>query len=425
MMKILRLFPLCFLLCSGGLNAATLPLEKVQFYFPVAVRGEITQLMDKMVNEFESEHPGIDIEPVYAGTYKETLDKVLTANKNGTPPTLAVLHAVDIYTLLDADAIVPFDSPAEQAWLKDFYPAFMTNSRAAGKTWGIPFQRSVILLYWNKRAFREAGLESERPPRSWDEMRDMAHRLTLSDGRGGVKRWGVQIPASAFAYWLFQGLVTTNGGRLMNESGTETYFDYPAAVAALEYWVGLSRTDKVHPAGIVEWGNTPDDFIHERAAMIWTTSGNLSGISRDAGFEFGTAELPANKAWGGPTGGGNFYIFKNSSDSQRESALKFIKWMTDPQRAAQWSIATGYIAVRKNAWETDMLKQYVHQFPLASVARASLEKAVPEFSTHENQRITKVLNDALAAALTGRQTPRQALGDAQQKAMRILRPYQR
>ncbi len=425
MIKILRLFLFCFFSFPGGLYADPMPVEKVQFYFPVAVRGEITQLMDQMVNEFESAHPLIDIEPVYAGTYKETLDKVLTANKNGAPPTLAVLHAVDIYTLLDADAIVPFDAPAEQAWLKDFHPSFMTNSRAAGKTWGIPFQRSVILLYWNKRAFRDAGLDPEHPPRSWHEMREMARRLTSPEAHRGVKRWGVQIPASAFAYWLFQGLVTTNGGRLMNEAGTETYFDDPAAVAALEYWVALSRADKVHPAGIVEWGNTPDDFIHERAAMIWTSSGNLSGISRDANFEFGAAELPANKNWGMPTGGGNFYIFKNSSHSQRESALKFVKWMTDPQRAAQWSIATGYIAVHKKAWETDILKKYARQFPLAGVARASLENAVPELSTHENQRVTKVLNDALVSALTGKQTPQQALGEAQQKATRILRPYQR
>lgn len=422
MPAIISLFIFVLLFIPCGASADTVTGEKILFYFPVAVRGEITQLMDQMVREFERTHPGIDVEPVYAGTYKETLDKVLTANKNGAPPTLAVLHAVDIYTLLDADAIVPFD---EQAWLKDFHPSFMTNSRAAGKTWGIPFQRSVILLYWNKRAFRDAGLDPEHPPRSWNEMREMSRRLTLPGVHGEIKRWGVQIPASAFAYWLFQGLVTTNGGRLMNATGTETYFDDPAAVAALEYWMGLSRTDKVHPAGVVEWGNTPDDFIHERVAMIWTTSGNLSGINRDANFEFGATGLPASKNWGVPVGGGNFYIFKNSSPAQKASALKFVKWMTDPERAAQWSIATGYIAVRKSAWETDVMKQYMRQFPLAGVARTSLENAVPELSTHENQRVTKVLNDALASALTGKQTPRQALAEAQQKAMRILRPYQR
>jgi sn-glycerol 3-phosphate transport system substrate-binding protein len=424
-MMSIQLFSLCFAIFSGSLYAEPMPAEKVQFYFPIAVRGEITQLMDRMVREFEDENPEIDIEPVYAGTYKEALDKVLAAHKNGAPPTLAVLHAVDIYTLLDADAIVPFDEQAEQAWLKDFYPAFMTNSRAAGKIWGIPFQRSVILLYWNKRAFREAGLDPESPPRTWNEMRSMARQLTLHDTAKGSVRWGVQIPSSAFAYWLFEGMVTTNSGRLTNEPGTETHFDDPAAVAALEYWAGLSRSDQVHPPGIVEWGKTPDDFIHERVAMIWTTSGNLSGINRDAGFDFGVTELPANKNSGVPTGGGNFYIFKNSNSAQRGAALKFIKWMTAPARAAQWSIATGYIAVRKSAWETAVMKQYVQEFPKARVPHASLEKAVPEFSTHENQRVTKVLNDALASALTGKQTPQQALNEAQQKAMRILRPYQR
>ena len=68
-----------------------------------------------------------------------------------------------MYTLIDADAIVAFDdlagSPQEKNWLDNFYPALMTNSRAGGKTWGIPFQRSTILLYWNKALFKEAGLD--------------------------------------------------------------------------------------------------------------------------------------------------------------------------------------------------------------------------------------------------------------------------
>ncbi len=419
---------LCLTLLCGSAIARAQPAEKVLFYYPIAVGGEITRLIDQRVAEFEASHPAIDIEPVYSGTYKESLDKVLAANKSAVPPTLAVLHAVDMLTLLDADAIVPFEdtsAPESQAWLNDFHPAFMANSRAGGKTWGIPFQRSTILLYWNKRAFRAAGLNAEQPPRNWEEMRSMARRLTLRDAQGRVTRWGIQIPSSGFPYWLFQGLVTGNGAELMNSAGTETFFDHPAAIEALDYWVKLSRVEGVHPPGIVEWGGTPDDFIKERAAMIWTTSGNLANITRQAGFEFGVAMLPANKRSGSPTGGGNFYLFKRSSPAQRAAALEFIKWITAPQQAAQWSMDTGYIAVRNSAWALPLLKQYAQRFPAVNVARSALEHAVPELSTHENQRVTKVLNDGLASALAGEKTPQQALHDAQSRATRILRPYQR
>ena len=73
--------------------------------------------------------------------------------------------------------------------------------------------------------------------------------------------------------------------------------------------------------------------------------------------------LPANKQRGSPTGGGNFYIFKKSTPAQREAAFKFIKWMTTPERAAQWGIDTGYVAVRADAWDTPAMKKYVAGFP--------------------------------------------------------------
>jgi sn-glycerol 3-phosphate transport system substrate-binding protein len=240
-----------------------------------------------------------------------------------------------------------------------------------------------------------------------------------------VTRWGVQIPSSGFPYWLFQGWVAGNGGELTNAAGTATYFDHPAAVEALDHWVALSQADGSHPPGIVEWGSTPDDFLQQRAAMIWTTSGNLADIAHRAGFEFGVAALPGKERAGSPTGGGNFYLFKHAPPAQREAALTFVRWMSSPQQAAQWSRDTGYIPVRKSAWDEPLLKHHAQVFPPAAVAHAALEHCVPELSTHENQRVTRMLDEALYAALTGKKSSVQALGEAQAGAMRILRPYQR
>ena len=133
--------------------------------------------------------------------------------------------------------------------------------------------------------------------------------------------------------------------------------------------------------------------------------------------------LPAGKQRGTPTGGGNFHIFKRATAEEREAAMKFVKWMTAPQRAAEWAIATGYVAVSPAAWETDTMKKYVADFPAPTVARDQLQYAMAELSTHENQRVTKALNDGLQAALTGTKTPAQAMQDAQREAERILRAY--
>jgi sn-glycerol 3-phosphate transport system substrate-binding protein len=424
--RVVRILVAMVALSAAGVSLAQAPVE-VSFYYPVAVGGPITKLIDGYAAEFEKENPGITIRPIYSGSYQESITKALTAVKSGEPPVTSILLSTDMFTLIDEDAIVPFDelikTADDQAWVKSFYPAFMENSRTGGKTWGIPFQRSTIVLYWNKEMFKEAGLDPNRAPQTWSEQVEFAQKLTKRDASGKVTQWGIQIPSSGFPYWLFQALAIQNGVQLMNEAGTQTYYDRPEVIGALQYWVDLAKKQKVHPEGIVEWGTTPKDFFERKMAMMWTTTGNLTNVKTNAKFDFGVAMLPAGKQRGSPTGGGNFYLFKKTTPQQRAAALKFIKWMTTPQRAAQWGIDTGYVAVRADAWETPAMKQYVAGFPAAAVARDQLPYAKAELSTHDNQRVTKALNDGLQAALTGSKPADQAMKDAQREAERLLRPF--
>jgi sn-glycerol 3-phosphate transport system substrate-binding protein len=411
-----------------ALASAQAPVE-VPFFYPIAVGGPITKIVDGLAADFEKENPGIKLKPIYTGSYQDSIAKAITSVKSGDPPVTSILLSTDMFTLIDEDAIVPFDDLAktaeDRAWLGGFYPGFMENSRTGGKTWGIPFQRSTVVLYWNKEMFKEAGLDPNRPPANWKEMLDYAQKLTKRDASGKVTQWGIQIPSSGFPYWLFQGLAIQNGVNLMNAAGTETYYDRPEVIEALQFWVDLSRKHKVHPEGIVEWGTTPKDFFERKMAMMWTTTGNLTNVRSNAKFDFGVAMLPAGKQRGSPTGGGNFYLFKQSTPAQRDAAFKFIKWVTQPARAAQWSIDTGYVAVSPAAYETAAMKKYVSEFPPAAVARDQLPYAKAELSTHDNQRVTKALNDGLQAALTGTKPADVAMKDAQREADRILRPYRK
>jgi sn-glycerol 3-phosphate transport system substrate-binding protein len=400
---------------------------EISFYYPVAVGGPITKLVDTLAADFEKENPTIKVKPVYAGTYQETLVKLITAHKSGSAPALSVVLSTDMFTLIDDEAIVAFDefvkTDDDKKWLQSFFPAFMQNSQTGGKTWGAPFQRSTVVLYWNKDLFKEAGLDPDKAPANWTEQLAFAQKLTKADAAGSATQWGIQVPSTGFPYWLFQGFSTQAGAILMNQEGNRTFFDKPEVIAALAYWVDLSRKHKVHPPGIVEWGTTPKDFFERKVAMMWTTTGNLTNVRNNAKFPFGVAMLPAGKQRGSPTGGGNFHISSKAPKAQQEAAFRFARWATTPERAAQWCVDTGYVAVRKDAFDTAVLKKYVADFPAAAVARDQLEFAVAELSTHENQRVTKALNDGLQAALAGTKTPEQALKDAQVEAERILVRY--
>ena len=157
--------------------------------------------------------------------------------------------------------------------------------------------------------------------------------------------------------------------------------------------------------------------------MMWHTTGNLTAVRESAKFDFGVCMLPANKRRGSPTGGGNFYIFKKTSQAERQAALKFIQFMTSPELTARWSMATGYVATSPAAYKTTALEKYVTEFPAAAVARDQFQYSVAELSVHENARIKKFLDDAIQSVLTGAKPARDALKAAQQQAERVLKPY--
>ncbi|NML44722.1 ABC transporter substrate-binding protein [Ramlibacter sp. G-1-2-2] len=421
-----------FLAAAAAASLAWTPAQaqaqttEVSFFYPVAVGGPIAKAIDGFAADFMKANPGIKVNPIYAGTYQETIVKALTAHKAGTPPVTSVLLSTDMFTLIDEDAIVPIDNfvrtADDKAWLDSFYPAFMMNSRSGGKTWGVPFQRSTIVMYYNKELFKEAGLDPNRPPENLAELKAAAAKLTKKDASGKVLQYGVQIPSTGFGYWMLQTMTTANDAILANDAGTQVKLDDPKVVESLQYWVDLGKAG-VHPPGVVEWGTTPKDFFEKKTAIMYTTTGNLTNVKANAKFDFGVGMIPGNKRKGSPTGGGNFYIFKKASPAQQEAAFKFIKWITQPERAAVWSMDTGYVAVSQAAYGTDALRKYGRDFPPALVARDQLPVSVAEFSTHDNQRVTKALNDAVQAALTGAKTPAQALQDAQHEADRILRSY--
>lgn len=399
----------------------------LEFYFPVAVGGAAADTIEELTAEYAKANPDVNIEAIYAGSYSDAGTKALTAARGGNPPELSVLLSTQMFTLIDEDVIVPFDDYVKEAekesWFGAFYPSFMENSQTGGKTYGIPFQRSTPVLYWNKEAFKAAGLDPEKAPANWDEMVEFGKKLTKKDENGNVSQWGVRIPTAGFPYWLFQGLTTPAGAILANSDGNKTNFDDPKVVEALQYLVDLSAKHEIMQPGSIEWGPTPKAFFEGQTAMMWTTTGNLTNVRKNAPFDFGVAMLPAKERRGAPTGGGNFYLFAESTDEQKQAAVDFVKWITAPEQAAKWSIATGYIAPRADAWETEAMKQYAADFPPALVARDQLEFAVAELSTFENGKVTQTFNDAIAAAIAGEKTPAVALKEAQERADSILADY--
>ena len=409
-----------------SVNAAGAAPVELTMYYPVAVGGPLTKIVDGLVADFMKANPDIKVNAIYAGNYNDARIKALAALKSGKPAQLSVMFSIDIYELIEQGAIVAFDdiveTAEEKAWLKKFYPSLMENGMTQGKVWGIPFQRSTIVMYYNKDAFRDSGLDPEKAPATWDELVSMGQKLVKKSG-GQTARWGAMIPSTGYPYWMFGALTKQNGQVLMNADGNKTYFDAPATVEALQFWRDLGNKHGVMPSGTIEWGTLRKNFLEGKTAIMWHSTGNLTVVKNKAKFDFGVAMLPAKKSRGTPTGGGNFYIFKKSTPAERKASMKLIRFLTEPARTAEWSMKTGYIGTRPDAYQTDALKKYVAAFPPAAVARDQLKFATAELSTYQTGRVRKLLDDAIQATLVGKKSAKDALGSAQKQADRLLKRY--
>jgi len=117
---------------------------ELTMYYPIAVGGALTEVVDGIVADFEAANPDISVNAIYSGNYDDTRVRALSAINSGEPAQLAVMFSIDAYDLIEQDLIVPFDDlVSDKAWLDSFYPALMANGKIEGKTWGIPFQRST------------------------------------------------------------------------------------------------------------------------------------------------------------------------------------------------------------------------------------------------------------------------------------------
>lgn len=197
----------------------------------------------------------------------------------------------------------------------------------------------------------------------------------------------------------------------------------PEAVSALQFILDLQDKYKVHPpgpSGPAFWAQAPQDFVRQKAAMIYTSTGNMTFVRTDAKFGWNVAFLPTGKRQGTVTGGGSLYIFKGIPPDRAAAAWEFIRWMTEPAQAARWAIGTGYLPIRKTEVSTPAFAAYLKELPQALTATRQLQVAEQEMSIRDIDQINQILFSTIQAAQAGRLTAQGALDEAQKKAEAIL-----
>ena len=252
------------------------------------------KLYASYIEDFERRHPDIQVVLIENVGQRNKLQVMMAG---GTPPDVAVFSEsnfipyagkgafVDLGTLMDAD--VEFRR-------SDYYDNVMATGVFRGKQFGMPCYFSTIVLYYNKNAFRRAGIPFPDETWTWDTFLDAAQRLTVdADNDGRIDQYGFLMALGTHRWPIF---IWQNGGQVVDDGSLRFALDTPAAVAGIQFYSDLVNRHHVAPA-ITEYGTMSIDsmFMTGRAAMTMQSRYQLSAYQHIKDFEWDVAVLPKGK----------------------------------------------------------------------------------------------------------------------------------
>jgi sn-glycerol 3-phosphate transport system substrate-binding protein len=375
--------------------------EPVQltFWFPVDLGGGLAKTIDRMVADFNQSHPDIRVTATYTGNYDVTLQKIQASKLAGSLPDVAVTEISSVPVLAALGAAQSLDrfiaASGGKQFLGRFWPSMLLNCGSNGKVYGLPFQRSTPVMYYNKDAFAAAGLDPEKPPLTWDELINVAQKLTTREG-GRTTRWGIELPLEAFN-WFYYALTYSNGGATLSADGTKVLWDQPKNIEALQFWYDLVNKYNVTPA-YTPWNDGPQEFAAGKTAIVWHSTGSQAFMRQNVKFRWGLGRIPKNTQFGPPSGGGNMLMYA-SDPARQKAAWTLMTWMSDAPQAARWSVASGYLATNIASWDLPEMQALLKEHPEVAVTKSQLPDAKAEPASARYAPARDILNSLIKDVL--------------------------
>ncbi|WP_037139947.1 ABC transporter substrate-binding protein [Rhodococcoides fascians] len=325
--------------------------------------GKSQEFERELISRFQAENPGLTVNLIDGGkNYEEVAQKFNASLSGNDVPDVVVLSDVWWFNFALTGAIEPLDQHFSAAGVdsSDYVDSLLADYNWNGNHWALPYARSTPLFYYNKDVWAQAGLP-DRGPASWQEFDEWGPRIQAVVGGGKLAHgWGNAVD---YLGWTFEGPIWTFGGAYSD--GFTLKFDDPNTLAAGQFLKDMIHTKKYAAVS----NDIANDFGAGIIASTIASTGDLSGITQNAAFDFGTAFLPAADGQPGcPTGGAGLAIPSKISEERKVNALKFIDFFTNAASTSYFSQNTGYMPVRKSAQEDPSEIEFLAANPNAKTA---------------------------------------------------------
>jgi sn-glycerol 3-phosphate transport system substrate-binding protein len=415
--------------------AAAEPIEIQWWHAMTAVNGEV---VNKLAADFNAMQSDYKIVPVFKGSYAETMTAAIAAFRAGSAPAIVQIFEVGTATMMGAKGAVkpvyqlmaeagePFDPNNYLPAIAGYY------STADGKMLSMPFNSSTAIAYWNKDEFKKAGLDPDKPLKTWPEWFDAAKKLRAAGiPCGFTAAWISWTQIEQFSAWHNIPLATKANG--LEGPDAELEINNPTLVRHIANLADAQK-DKSFDYG----GRTTEPepkFINGDCAMIQNSSGFYGGLKAGAKFAFGMAELPYYpEVPGAPQntiiGGASLWVMAGKKPEEYKGVAKFFSFLSGTEVQRQLHEVTGYLPITKAAYLASKEAGFYEKNPGREIPILELTGKTPT----ENSRglrlgnlvqIRDLIAEDLEGAFAGKQDSQTALDDAVKRGNALLRQFQK
>jgi multiple sugar transport system substrate-binding protein len=373
-----------------------------------------------LLSEYQQQHPGQKVTSLFVNN-DNTLQKVLTAVRGGSPPDIAYLYGSWAPNVAQIPQVVNLTSVVRRPGVNwnDFWVGEREVAIVNGKVIGIPALVDNLAVVYNKTLFAKAGLTPPGPTWTWQEFQADARKLT----NPGLKQYGTAYvtPGTEDTVWHWEALLWEAGGHLLAPGGKKAAFDSAAGLASLTTLRNMAVTDHsmyLDP-GDSAYANL---FNSGKIGMLVTGPWDLSAFPN---VHYGVQVMPAYPGTGGGhqtiSGPDNWVVFNNGTD-RVSAAEKFLLWLTAPAQVRYFSLQTGDLPIRRSVAGSPGFSQQMNTaLPgvQAFVANlANVRQARPQIPTYP--KISQILGNMVVSVLLGKSQPAAALASAAQQVNQVL-----
>ncbi|WP_017655220.1 ABC transporter substrate-binding protein [Fortiea contorta] len=375
-------------------------------------------VLQKLIDNFNQNHPHIQVESLYIGQQDQQMPKILTAVVGNAPPDLLWYNPTIAGQLVDLNALIPLDKFLENSPIKaEIDPSLFAGMTYKRQIWSIPFATNNVGIFYRPSLFQAAGITNL--PRTWEELKQTAEKLTRdinSDGR--IDQYGMGLPLGKGEFTVFTWLpfMWSSGGELVNSDSPSAagvvLQDSQPAIAALEFWRDLI-TSGAAVLSAPERGYETADLLAGKIAMQLNGPWSL-GELQATGVDFAVFPIPIAQKPATSIGGENLFFFK--THRQREqAAFKFAEYVLSAEFQTELAKGTGYLPVNLKSRQSAKYQEFIQKLPQVQVFldQAKYGRSRPNFPAYN--RISENLGRAIEAVLLRKMSPTAALEASQQR----------